>query len=158
MRSLIESLDQRFASLNERAVELVNSTPEDYLFVSPIRSNALIDRWTVAENIVRSSAAIELAFGGITTKMWDDPLEWTLPDQLDSKERMLRYFAEVAEIHSKGITFLDDDLVLSRSIPAPRLMKTIFEILLDSIANAESHLGRAELLRKVITECSTPVS
>ena len=40
--------------------------------------------FSCGEYILRSAAAVEQTFGGITTRLWDDPFEWTLPEALST--------------------------------------------------------------------------
>ena len=86
---------------------------------------------------------VEKTFGGITTRLWDDPFEWTLPEQLSTSALILEYLDEVEETRKKGFKFFNSDEDLRREMPAPEKLKSIFGILLGTIARAEHFQGRA---------------
>lgn len=92
---------------------------------------------------MRSAGKVEQTFGGITTRLWDDPFEWTLPEELSTVNSILKYLAEVEETRRQGLSLITTDEDLQREMPAPEKLKTIFEILLDTIARAEHFQGRA---------------
>ena len=52
--------------------------------------------------LIRSSAIIEQCFGGITTRLWDDPFEWTLAESFLRKEQVLDYFGDVEKVVAEG--------------------------------------------------------
>ena len=72
-----------------------------------------------AAAILRSAAAVEQTFGGITTRLWDDPFEWTLPEALSTNELILNYLNETEETRRKCFAFFASDEDLRREIPAP---------------------------------------
>jgi hypothetical protein len=92
---------------------------------------------------LRSAGKVEQTFGGIMIRLWDDPFEWTLPEKLSSVNLILEYLAEVEETRRRGLSLMTTDEDLQREMPAPEKLKTIFEILLDTIARAEHFQGRA---------------
>ena len=92
---------------------------------------------------MRSAGKVEQTFGGIMTRLWDDPFEWTLPEELSTVNLTLEYLAEVEETRRRGLSLMTTDEDLQREMPAPEKLKTIFEILLDTIARAEHFQGRA---------------
>lgn len=51
--------------------------------------------FSVGEYIIRSASVVEQAFGGITTRLWDDPYEWTLPEKLATSELIGQYLDDV---------------------------------------------------------------
>jgi hypothetical protein len=122
---------------------LVEKIPSDKLYWQPLETNALFPVNSCGEYILRSAAAVEQTFGGIMTKLWDDPFEWTLPEQLTNNQAVLKYLGEVEETRKKGFLFFTADEDLKKQIPAPEKLKTIFEILLETIARAEHFQGRA---------------
>ncbi len=116
------------------------------LFGNAVPAKASSRMLTVGENIVRSAALVEMAFGGITTRLWDDPLEWTLPETLNGRSSIMAYLHEVEATRLHGFGFFRSDEDLGRCIPAPRDLRTICDILLGTLASAELYHGRALVL------------
>ena len=56
---------------------------------------------------------------------------------------ILEYLAEVEETRKRGFALFDADEILSREIPAPEKLKSIFTILLETVSRAEHFQGRA---------------
>ena len=98
----------------------------------------------------------EQVFGGITTRLWDDPFEWTLPEKLNTPAAVLDYLSEVEQISRKGFAFFETDEDLLRKIPAPVQLKSVFEILLSTIARAEHFQGRAFAVFQMISDEKLP--
>lgn len=143
MRDLIEVLNGQFDSNHRRALDLLGKASDEILFQKPAGLEESRLPLTFGENIVRSAAVIEMAFGGITTRLWDDPFEWTLPEELSSVGRVRGYLEEVAEYRSNAISFLRSDDDLKRVTPAPETLRPILEILVDAISRSSTHLGQA---------------
>ncbi|HEY0049653.1 MAG TPA: hypothetical protein VGB68_10230 [Pyrinomonadaceae bacterium] len=143
MKTLIESFDRQFLLLDARAREITGKTPSEKLYWQPRRREALFPVNSCGEYILRSAGAVEQAFGGITTRLWDDPFEWTLPEELSTSDLILNYLREVEETRKRGFSLFRSDADLSREIPAPEKLKTIFALLLETIARAENFQGRA---------------
>jgi hypothetical protein len=101
---------------------------------------------------LRSAGAIEQTFGGITTRLWDDPFEWTLPEELSTGELILNYLNEVEETRKRGFSLFQSDEDLRREMPAPEKLKTIFALLLETIARAENFQGRAVAVFREFSE------
>lgn len=143
MRNFIEIFDRRFSELNIRSCKIIENTPDEKLFWQPFEEKALFPVNSVGEYILRSAGAVEQTFGGIRTRLWDDPFEWTLPETLSTSNLILQYLAEAEETRRKGFLLFQTDEDLRRDIPAPEKLKPLFEILLDTIAKAENFQGRA---------------
>lgn len=143
MKQLIKTLDAQFLKLHRRAADFVVLVPQEKLYWQPRERAALFPVNSCGEYILRAAAAVEQTFGGITTRLWDDPFEWTLPEALSTNELILNYLDEVEETRLKGFSFFTSDDDLRREIPAPERLKTIFQILLETIARAEHFQGRA---------------
>ena len=143
MKKLIESFESQFLQIHRRSVELIKIVPNEKLYWQPRSKDTLFPVNSLGEYILRSSAAIEQTFGGIMTRLWDDPFEWTLPEQLSTSDLILEYLAEVEETRKRGFGFFSSDEVLRREIPAPEKLKSIFGVLLETIARAEHFQGRA---------------
>jgi hypothetical protein len=143
MREIIEELQSSFDELIRRSVEMTKAVAADDLFRKPAQFEGSYEMFSIGEFMLRSTGAIEQAFAGITTRLWDDPFEWTLPEYMASPERILDYLDEVSETARRGFTFLKDDDELKRQLPAPRELKTILQILLSAIERAAHFQGRA---------------
>ncbi len=144
MKTLIESFDRQFLLVHARAREIIAETPDEKLYWQPRRRReALFPVNSCGEYILRSAGAIEQTFGGITTRLWDDPFEWTLPEELSTRDLILNYLDEVEETRKRGFSLFQSDEDLRREIPAPEKLKTIFALLLETIARAENFQGRA---------------
>jgi hypothetical protein len=143
MKTLIESFDRQFVLLDRRSREIINKTPDEKLYWQPRELDALFPVNSCGEYILRSAGAIEQTFGGITTRLWDDPFEWTLPEELSTGALILNYLDEVEETRKRGFSLFQADEDLRREIPAPEKLKTIFALLLETFGRAENFQGRA---------------
>ena len=112
--------------------------------------------FTVGEYVLRSAAAVEQTFGGLTTRLWDDPFEWTLPEKLNSVDLIREYLDEVDRTRREGIAFIVDDESLSRSIPAPVKILPLSQVLLDTLTRSEHYLGRAYAVYQMISDTKLP--
>jgi hypothetical protein len=143
-RKRIEEFETEFAKLHQRALDLLDRFPEDRLF-APSGSSSF------GHEIIRSAAEVEKTSGGITTRLWDDPFEWTLPEELSDKRAITRYIEEVRATRTKGISFIRSDDELSLTIPAPEIFRSLSEILTHAITLSGSHLDRAYLISTAVT-------
>jgi hypothetical protein len=147
----LSAFDQKFADLHFRSCEIIQKTPTDKLFWQPFEKEALFPINSCGEYILRSSGKVEQTFGGITTKLWDDPFEWTLPEQLSTNDLILEYLEEVEKTRKRGFSFFKSDEDLKKSLPAPIKIVTIFELLLETLTLAENYQGRAISVFQQIT-------
>jgi hypothetical protein len=143
MKNLIDSLDSQFLRLHIRSCEIIGEIPTKKLYWQPTKTHFQFPVNSFGANILRSGGKVEQTFNGITTRLWDDPFEWTLPEQLSTNELILEYLHEVETIRLKGFTLLQSDEDLHREFPAPIKMLTIFELLLETLTIAENFQGRA---------------
>jgi len=81
--------------------------------------------------------------GGITTRLWDDPFEWTLPETLSNKVLIEDYLKQVEESRLRAFSFLRTNADLDRQTPAPTQLKTIETILRNTLAIADAFAERA---------------
>jgi hypothetical protein len=156
MTPIINSLDQQFSRLNERSLQFVKLIPNEKLFWKPREIPHSFVMFSCGEYILRSAGAVEQTFGGIMTKLWDDPFEWTLPESLSTVELILEYLCEAEETRRKGFGFFQSDEDLHREMPAPEKLKSIFAILLETLARAENFQGRALAIFQMFSDEKLP--
>lgn len=144
--------EQKFQNLHNRSCEIIRNIPLEKLYWQPLEKDALFPINSCGEYLLRSAGKIEQTFGGITTKLWDDPFEWTLPEHLFTKELLLEYLEEVELTRKKGFTFFKSDEDLKKSLPAPVRMVTLFELLLETQNTAENFQGRALAIFRLFSE------
>jgi hypothetical protein len=156
MKIFIESFDRQFLQIHSRSCELVGKIPDEKLFWQPRETDALFPVNSCGEYVLRSAGKVEQTFGGLTTKLWDDPFEWTLPEQLSSGDLVLEYLNEVEETRKKGFALLQSDEDFRRELPAPEKLKTIFALFLETVARAEHFQGRAFAVFKMFSDEKLP--
>jgi hypothetical protein len=156
MRTFLDSFDRRFKIIHSRSIELLAKIPDDRLFEKPRELNSTFEMFSCGEFILRSAGAVEQTFGGITTKLWDDPFEWTLPEKLSTTAKIRAYLDEVEATRQKGFGFFRADTDLARQIPAPDELRTLHEILLDTVARAEHYQGRAFAVFRLLSNEKLP--
>jgi hypothetical protein len=108
--------------------------------------------FSCGESILRSGAMVEKTFGGITTRLWDDPFEWTLPETLTSTKELLEYFGEVEATRRRGFEFFKDDGDLLKAIMTPAGEKQLATLLLDTLVRARHYQLRADETSKEIKQ------
>ena len=156
MKTQIEIFDRRFTCLNARSQNLLKLIPDEKLFWKPRELKQTFAMFSCGEYVLRSAGAVEQSFGGIMTRLWDDPFEWTLPEELYTSALTAKYLSEVEETRVKGFTLLKSDDDLNREMPAPEQLKTIFEILLETLARAEQFQGRAFAVFQMFSDEKLP--
>jgi hypothetical protein len=156
MNDIINAFDQRFAATHERSAELLREMPPDLLFQKPRELERSMMMFSCGEFILRSAAAVEQACGGITTRLWDDPFEWTLPEKLSTPERVTEYLNEVEAARRNAFAFFKSDDELLKRIPAPDRLRSIFELLLETHARAEHYQGRAFAVFQMLSDRKLP--
>jgi hypothetical protein len=156
MPIFIEKFNANFAEINRRSAKLINLTPDEKLFWKPRDLGQTMTMFSVGEYVLRSAGKVEQTFGGITTRLWDDPFEWTLPEKLSTAELITEYLAEVETTRVNGFALFKSDEDLRREIPAPVKMKTIFEVLLETVARAEHFQGRAFAVFQMFSDEKLP--
>lgn len=156
MRTILDSFDRRFKVIHSRSLELLSKLNNEQLFTKPRDLDNTFEIFSCGEFILRSAGAVEQTFGGITTKLWDDPFEWTLPEKLSTVDLIQEYLDEVETTRRNGFSFLKTDADLARQIPAPDELKTLHEILLDTVARAEHYQGRAFVVFRMLSDEKLP--
>ncbi|MFT3745469.1 MAG: hypothetical protein QM785_14405 [Pyrinomonadaceae bacterium] len=115
MGVILSAFDRSFFSLDARSRDLLSRIPEESLFAKPRETPNAMAMFSCGEYLLRSAAMVEKTFGGITTRLWDDPFEWTLPEKLATRAEITRYFDEVEATRLKGFAFFASDNDLARN-------------------------------------------
>jgi len=156
MDVLLESFDRRFVDLDRRSRALLGKISTADLYRKPREIEHSMAAFSCGEFLLRSAAAVEQTFGGITTRLWDDPFEWTLPEKLSTPDLVAGYMDEVEATRASAFNFFKSDDDLRKQIPAPENLRTIFDLLLETIARAEHYQGRAFGIFQVISDEKLP--
>lgn len=145
MNKLLSTLDAQFAALHTRSGALVRVVPAEKLYWQPRAAGAGAPPvYSCGEHILRSAACVEQTFGGITSNLWDDPFEWTLPETLATPALVAGYLAEVEATRGRGFALVATDADLSKEIAVPTgEMQTLFALLCGTLTRAAHHQGRA---------------
>ncbi|HEV2883148.1 MAG TPA: hypothetical protein VGX24_17900 [Pyrinomonadaceae bacterium] len=145
MNQLLSTLDAQFAALHARSVALVRIVPAEKLYWQPRAAVAGAPPvYSCGEHVLRSAACVEQTFGGITSNLWDDPFEWTLPETLATPALVAEYLGEVEATRRRGFALFETDADLSKEIAVPPgEMQTLFALLSATLARAAHHQGRA---------------
>lgn len=138
MRQSIESLDEQFADLHQRSCNLIRQLSPNQLYQKlPPPADAC------GEQVLRSAAIVEQAFGGLTANLWDDPFEWTLPETLSTPAKVIEYLDEVEATRRAAFQTFKSDEDLSKEIMAPAGSTQLRPFLLDTLQRARHHQQRA---------------
>ncbi|MBA2504218.1 MAG: hypothetical protein H0V27_15195 [Pyrinomonadaceae bacterium] len=109
------------------------------------------------ENILRAAAVVEQTFGGITANLWDDPFEWTLPEELSTLQRVIEYLNEVEATRRNGFALIKNDEVLAKDVALPSGdVKTLDALLMETLWRAAHHQGQAFATFKLFSEQAPP--
>lgn len=153
MINLTASLDEQFARLHERSCSLIEIVPAEKLYWQPRASSGAFPVYSCGEHVLRSAAAVEQTFGGITTNLWDDPFEWTLPETLDTPARVMEYLLEVEATRRRGFALLTSDDDLHKEIAHPSgEMQELFVLLLETLVRAAHHQGQARATFRLFSD------
>jgi hypothetical protein len=89
-----------------------------------------------AEQILRSARIVEQVSGGITANLWDDPFEWTLPETLSTKDKLIAYVDEVRDARARAFQLFKDDADLLKTVMAPAGPTQLISLLLNALVRA----------------------
>lgn len=143
-RAVIESLDTEFERLHARSCRLVESTPVEVLYGV---SQAPNDSTSVGVLVLRSAGVVEQTCGGITSNLWDDPFEWTLPETLSTVASVIEYLGVVEETRKHAFAcFTGDEDLLKRIATPSGEIRPLIGVLLDTLVRALGFQGRAVAL------------
>ena len=155
---IVRGLDEEFSRLHGRSAALVRAVPPERLYWQPPRDAArTFPAYSCGEHLLRSAAAVEQTFGGITVNLWDDPFEWTLPESLPRPSDVARYLEEAEATRRRAFEFLRSDEDLSKEIAAPPGgMRTLFALAAETLARAAHHQGRAYATFRLFSDARLP--
>jgi hypothetical protein len=145
-RNRIDDFDRQFSALHRSCVRVALDAGNDLIYKTEEEHET--DLWpiSVGTYLIRSAAIVEQTFNGITTRLWDDPFEWTLPERLPTVTDLIGYMEEVQDARIRGFAFLRSDDDLDKSIPAPTELKTLAELLTGTLDRSSKHLFEARSL------------
>ena len=124
-REIVQHIDKEFASLIRSLKDLARSGSSDLHY------------------ILRSAAAIEQMCGGLTSNLWDDPFEWTLPETLSNADRVVEYLGEVDLARERAFNSIDD-VALTKYISVPSgEERLLISVLLETLVKTSDLRGRA---------------
>jgi hypothetical protein len=156
---IVRGLDEQFARLHGRSLALVRVVPAERLYWQPERVPAARTSpvYSCGEHLLRSAAAVEQTFGGITVNLWDDPFEWTLPESMPTPDTVARYLEEAEATRRRAFEFLRSDEDLSKEIAVPAgEMRTLFALAVETLARAAHHQGRAYATLRLFSDARLP--
>ena len=157
MNKFVSSLNEQFARLHARSIALIEIMPEERLYWQPRQSPGAFPVYSCGEHLLRSAAAVEQTFGGITTNLWDDPFEWTLPETLKTPASVAGYLNEVEATRGRGFALFSNDEELRKEIAVPSgEMKSLCSLLVEALERAAHHQGRAFATFKLFSNARLP--
>ena len=156
MDPILSVFYRQFVRIYRHSRQLLNFVAEEALYQRPREIERHLTPFSCGEYILRSAAMVEKTFGGITTRLWDDPFEWTLPEKLSSKGSVLEYLKEVEKTRSAGFAFIASDDQLLRSIPSPEKIRPIMDILIECVSEAAHYQGRAFAIFQMLSDEKLP--
>lgn len=159
MMRIVRGLDEQYARLHGRSLALVRAVPAERLYWQPEREPAAraFPVYSCGEHLLRSAAAVEQTFGGITVNLWDDPFEWTLPEALPTPADVARYLEEAEATRLRAFEFLRSDADLGKEIAVPSgEMRTLFALAVETLARAAHYQGQAYATLRLYSDARLP--
>ena len=144
MGKLLLDLDRQFSRLYQESRELIHAISPELLYYRPPNGSNSSPAQSCGEQILRSAAAVEQTFGGLTANLWDDPFEWTLPETLSTPAKVVGYLDEVEATRKRGFELFQSDDDLLKEIMAPAGATQLEPLLLDTLVRARHYLGSAK--------------
>jgi len=156
MDTILNAFDKHFIALNSNSLALLGRVKPDDLFRKPRDLGRSMAMFSCGEYLLRSAGVVEQTSGGITTRLWDDPFEWSLPEELSTIERVGEHLREVEVTRARAFRSLGSDAALDKLIPAPESLRSIFDIILDTFARASHYQGRAFAVHQMLSDEKLP--
>ena len=150
MDKFIEALDRQFAQLHCDSHKLIEAISPALLYRQPPGKSHSLPLHSCGEHVLRSAAAVEQTFGGLTANLWDDPFEWTLPETLPTKDKVAAYLDEVEATRKHGFQLFKSDADLMKEIMAPSGYTQLLPLLLDTLVRAAHHQGRVRATLEIL--------
>ena len=148
-RFVIESFDAEFERLHARSLRLIETTPQAKLYGEPDANNST----SLGILVLKSAGVVEQTCGGITSNLWDDPFEWTLPETLSTSARVIEYLGVVEETRKHAFACFSGDGDLMKKIATPSgEMRPLISLLLDTLVRALGFQGRAVALWATVSQ------
>ena len=143
-REIVQHIDGEFASLIDSLKDLASAVPSHLFYRIP-------PAVSIGESILRSAAIVEQTCGGLTSNLWDDPFEWTLPETLSTPELVIDYLSEVDLLRQRAFNSIRDDGALTKYIAAPAGERLLVSLLLETLVKASDYRGRAVASVKILS-------
>ena len=160
-REIIESLDREFARLHANSCAAIENIPVGVLYVVPTQTATDSSRsgtnsmLSVGESILRCAAVVEQTVGGITSNLWDDPFEWTLPEYLSTPDKVKAHLVEVEMTRGRAFSsFADDDCLLKQVAMPSGETQPLIALLLETLVRAVDYQARALVALKILSGIS----
>lgn len=159
IHEIVERLDREFARLYLNACAVIEHTSIEFLYSVPDQTGVSPSSRlaSIGESVLRSAAAIEQAFGGITANLWDDPFEWTLPEYLSTPQKITEHLAEVEATRKRAFSSFNDDGCLLKDIALPSgETRPLIELLQKTLVDATRYQDRALSVFKILSGTTPP--
>src|SRR3977135_2868056 len=140
MDKLISCLDRQFAELHRAHRELIGTISPALLYEQPPGGSSLFPILSCGEYVLRSAAAVEQTFGGITANLWDDPFEWTLPENVSTVARVIGYLEEVEATRAGPFASFAQDSDLCKEVWVPAGdTRSLIDLLVETLVKAADY-------------------
>jgi hypothetical protein len=134
MKDFITWFDQEFKRLEAEWRDSIERLDPASLYFDDQQQLA-----PAAEQILRSARIVEQVSGGITANLWDDPFEWTLPETLRTKDKLIAYIDEVHDARARAFQLFKDDADLLKTVMAASGLTQLLSLWLDALVRARYH-------------------
>jgi hypothetical protein len=143
-RAIIDAFDEQFARIHCRSRALAETTPIEILYRQGEPGTGALPVHSAGQDLLRSAGAVEQIFGGITANLWDDPFEWTLPENLSTRERVIEYLEEVEATRKRAFDRFSQDSDLLKHVVVPSgETRPLISLLLETLVRAVEFQGRS---------------
>jgi hypothetical protein len=157
MDGLREDFNRQFLRIHRNSLSLIAAVPAERLYWKPRESQGAIPIYSCGEQVLRSAGVVEQTFGGLTTNLWDDPFEWTLPETLSTSDLVVRYLNEVEATRLRGFQLFRSDRDLMKEIVVPSgERQTISALLMATLVGSAHYQGRAFATFRLFSNASIP--
>jgi hypothetical protein len=153
-RDMVDQLDREFARLHSQSCVILDSTALDILYTTPAQTGIGPFR-SIGESVLRCAAAIEQTFGGITSNLWDDPFEWTLPEYLSTPAKVIEHLAEVEATRQRAFSSFSDDGCLRQHVAMPSgETRPLLDLLQETLQLAATYQAQGVVTLKILSGIS----